>query len=216
MQTVVVITPPGPVLELDLMKKHLRVDDDDSDDLISLYMLAAQANIDGPAGWLGRCLGIQTLELRLDSFYSQAWNWDRGLDWRSWESEQDWLDWCNPNRFTAIKLPYPPFISVTSIIYEDAYGVQQTLTSDGWTATDQGVEPAFGDVWPDGRIDADAVRIQYQAGYATLPAAITAALMMIVGDLWENRTSQVIDARAVVAENPTITALLGPYRWMNV
>jgi hypothetical protein len=206
---VVVITPPAPILDLALVKKHIRVDDDDSDDLIAIFSAAAQAALDCPGGWLGRAVGVQTLELRLNAFPFQ--NWGFGLEWTMW-GDGEWETWSHPQRFARIKLPYPPFIAVTSITYEDVNGVDQVLSSSGWAASDEGVTPAFGDVWPAGRIDANAVRIQYQAGYTTPPPPIVAAMLLTVGDLWENRAAQVIDARAVVAENPTVANLLNPYR----
>lgn len=222
MSEVVVISPPVAILDLGMVKKHIRVDDDDSNDLIGLYSAAAQAALDGPGGWLGRAIGVQTLEKRLDAFPFTSWGF--GLDWTAW-GEGEWETWSHPRRFGRIKLPYPPFISVTSITYEDVNGVDQVLSATGWAASDEGVTPTFGTVWPAGRIDANAVRIQYQAGYAPIPATgenttptstvpppIIAAMLLTVGDLWENRAAQVIDARAVVAENPTIANLLGPYR----
>ncbi|MHB8286535.1 MAG: head-tail connector protein [Caulobacteraceae bacterium] len=174
MSKVAVITPPELILDLDLVKKHCRVDDSDSDDLLPIYMGAAQANIDGPGGWLGRALGVQTLELRMESFRGQDWSF--GHDWRGWDDcDTDWGRWSHPRRFARIELPYPPFISVTSITYEDQTGADQVLNPSGWNAVDGEVSPAFGDVWPTGRITADAVRIQYQAGYDAIGSARSCA-----------------------------------------
>lgn len=59
---VVVITPrTGDLIDLNIAKAHLRVERGDHDDLIRTYIEAAASWLDGPQGWLGRCLGPQTL-----------------------------------------------------------------------------------------------------------------------------------------------------------
>ena len=63
---VVVVTPPEPVVTLGQAKLHLRVDSDDESTLIEGMVAAATAHIDGPDGWLGRAIGVQTLEARFD------------------------------------------------------------------------------------------------------------------------------------------------------
>lgn len=89
---VVVITPPEPIVSAEEAKRHLRlieVDGDgnvlpnEEDDYIEALIAAAQQWIDGPGGWLGRCVGVQTLEV---SGRPACWPDDR--------------------------FPYPPFINV--------------------------------------------------------------------------------------------------------
>lgn len=60
-----VIEPPKDFLPLDRAKAHLNVEPEDVefDELISAYIAAAASWLDGPDGWLGRCLGEQVLEL---------------------------------------------------------------------------------------------------------------------------------------------------------
>ncbi len=61
---VVVITPPTPiVMPSDVPGAH-----EGDDPLVSLFVAAAQAEVDGPTGWLGRALGVQTLELTADEW----------------------------------------------------------------------------------------------------------------------------------------------------
>ena len=217
-----VITPPAPFVGLDLAKRHLRVDHADDDLLITLQIAAACATIDGPGGWLGRAIGVQQLELRRDGFDVAGWGWSGGY---AWEGGWNWAAW----PFARIALPYPPFVSVQSITYEDGLGADQVLTPAGWAASDEGVEPAFGLSWPSGRVAANAVRVAYTAGYPdrpppagaadgtaptpTVPAPIVAAALLVVGDLYANREAVVIDAaRVTVVENPTAANLLAPYR----
>ena len=137
-------------------------------------------------------------------------------------SDRPWRDWAGWHA-RWIALPYPPVISVEAITYEDAQGVDQVLSASGWRSTAEGVEPAFGEIWPTGRVDANAVRIRYRAGYVAdpkadplmprVPAAITAALLLMVGDLYANREAQQVDqSRGTAVENPTAAALLQPFR----
>lgn len=61
-----VITPPEPVVTFEEAAKHLRLDDDEERDYVTGLIAAAQGWIDGPAGWLGRSVGVQELEWRDD------------------------------------------------------------------------------------------------------------------------------------------------------
>lgn len=65
-----VVEPPKPFLSLEWVKQHLHVEveDTDQDMLIAGYIASAVAWLDGPAGWLGRCLGEQVLEMVGNSF----------------------------------------------------------------------------------------------------------------------------------------------------
>lgn len=184
--SVVVVTPPVPGLDLDLIKAHLREESSDNDPLISAYIDAAVSHIDGPGGWLGRSVFPQTLELRQNTFCATA------------------------------RLPYGPVQSVTSVKYVDSAGAEQTLDADQYLMTGDGqVALAHGAVWPSLRGDAEGVRIQYTAGYDVLPGAIYAAIMLMVGDLFKNRESTG-DQTAAVQMSTTVENLLAPYRSWSV
>lgn len=64
--TVVVVTPPEPIVTVEEAKQHVRIDDDGEKAYVEGLIAAAQGWIDGPAGWLGRAIGPQLLELRDD------------------------------------------------------------------------------------------------------------------------------------------------------
>lgn len=228
---VVVITPPTvSPLSLDLAKKHCRVEFDDDDLLIQSLIDTAVSWLDGPGGWLGRCLMPQTLELRLDSFYETDWSysgsylWDQG-SWPDWTTWSNWRRWPFASRIT---LPYPPVVGITSIVYEGTDGTDQTLSSDGWRLDGEGDLTSSWDVpWPSGRVEADAVRIRYQAGYplttdnppaSTVPAAIRHALMLLVSHWYAHPDAVVgVEARDSSTEMPiAVEALLSPYRVWNV
>lgn len=192
---VVVIDPPEALLDLPTVRAHLRLDDDDIDNdlILGAYMAAAQAAIDGPGGWLGRCIGKQTLELRLNGM----------------------VDASGAILTDTIALPYPPLIGVTSFTYQDANGVDTMLAPAGFTSVGGSIIAPYGTVFPSGRFAPEAVRIRYTAGYDTVPPAIVAALLLMVGDLFANRATT-IDGRAsgaaAVPMSLTVEALLSPFR----
>ncbi|WP_061930147.1 hypothetical protein [Aureimonas sp. AU22] len=91
--TVVVIDKPAPIVTpADVPGAHAA-----NDPLVTMMIAAAQAHIDGPSGWLGRCLGVQLLE------------------------------WCGSDWPWPVILPYPPLIEVLGVRYIDPAGVMQTL-----------------------------------------------------------------------------------------
>jgi len=180
--SVVVVTPPAPAIDLVTVKAHLRVEHDSDDALLQAYIDGATSHIDGPRGWLGRAIWAQTLELRQNVFGG------------------------------TIRLPYGPIQSVASIKYVDTDGTEQTLPADQYLLTNDGVVAlAYDAEWPTLRGDAEGVRVQYIAGYETLPAAILPAVLMIVSHWYQNREAVVVGQGA--AEMPmSAQALLAQYR----
>jgi uncharacterized phiE125 gp8 family phage protein len=194
-----VIEAPEPFVELATVKAHLRVDHDDDDTLIEAYIAAACAHIDGPGGWLERAIGVQTLEVRSDTFSAPG---------------------CN-----TLDLPFPPVIDVVSVNYLDAEGAEQTLDAADYAVTGgYTLRPAYDGAWPTVLGYADAVRIQYRAGYvvdpvadplvAAIPAQITAAVLLMVGDLYQNRETTIPkDGATAIPMSTTVERLLAPFRW---
>ena len=190
--SVVVFTPPeDPVVSLEEAKAHLRVDHDDDDDYIESLVAVATATIDGPTGWLGRCLVEQTLEWRGDEF---------GCD---------------------IRLPYPPIISIDSVKYVDDAGAEQTVSPSDYLLTGAPSLPRlslnYGSFWPTPRWQTEAVRVRYTAGWPvgedgiwTGPAPIRHAVLLMVSQLYENR--EPATERGQVELPFAITALLSTYR----
>jgi uncharacterized phiE125 gp8 family phage protein len=181
---VTVITPPAPIVSWDEARAHLRLDDgDDQQSYVESLIAAAQANIDGPAGWLGRCLGVQTLEMR---------GWDFGF--------------CD-------RLPYPPVINVLSVAYVDPAGAEQTLVSAEYQISSSGfLEPSYGVSWPQARYERDAVRIRYRAGYEEIPAPIKHAVLLMVSHWFNNRDAVTTTAAQPAVLPMGVEALLAPYR----
>lgn len=192
---VVVITPPSGVpIDEAVIDQHLRRDAGADDALVQTYVQAAFSHIDGPAGWLGRALGVQTLEARFDGF-----------------------PWGGP-----LELPFPPLIDVVSVKYLDANGVEQAADPATYAVLGDMIEPALGFSWPTAREGRETVRVRYRAGYVAdpsitplvqaLPAAIRAAILLMAGDMYARRETA---ASGVFSEVPMVAsaaALLNPFR----
>ena len=196
MSRVVVIEPPQPVVTLDEAKAHLKRDGDDDNVLIAAMVAAATGHIDGPAGWLGRTIGVQTLEATLDGFV-----------------------------YDPITLPYRPIIDVVGIRYEDVTGVWRDLPADVYDLRGECLGTAWGKSWPGTRAYRGAsrsVQIRYRAGYAprdtddgpvdTVPHPIKAAILLMVGDLYRNRDTTAAAAAFAIPMSTTVEALLAPFR----
>lgn len=185
--SIVVITPPAAVVTLEEAKAQLRVDFGDDDALITSLIAAVQGNIDGPDGWLGRAIGVQTLEMRLSSF-------------------------CGRDGSSCIQLRCPPVTAPVSVKYIDADGVEKTADSDQYRLVgDDMIAPAYNVSWPSARRDHESVRIRYTAGYASVPPPIKAAILLHVGHLYANR--EAVSLENFVTELPLgVQWLLSPFR----
>lgn len=182
----VVITPPEPVVTPAEAVAQLRLDVTGEDYLLAGLIAAATAHIDGPNGWLGRAIGMQTLELHVPDFCG-------GL----------------------IALPCMPIVSLTSVTYLDAAGVAQSVAAEDAYLVDRILCTRVGWFVPATAYRADAVRIRYVAGYpdqagkSTVPAPIRHAILMMVARLYASRGE---DQAANLMEDRTVERLLAPYR----
>ena len=156
---VLVVTPPEPIVDLDLAKAHLRVTTDDEDVLIESYVEAAQASVDGPLGWLSRSIAVQTLEARAASFSCFA------------------------------RLPFGPVQSIASVVHIDAEGEEVEVDVALYQLVDGGLGLAASVSWPSVHPSAEAVRVRYVAGYDTPPAAVRQAVLLLIGQWFRNRSA---------------------------
>ena len=99
----------------------------------------------------------------------------------------------------ALELTRIPAISVTSLVYADANGTNQTLSNTLYAldAADDfssaWVVPIYGGSWPTTRDQLNAVALTYQAGYAdaaSVPESIKAWIKLQVGAMYENRQAE--------------------------
>jgi uncharacterized phiE125 gp8 family phage protein len=198
-----------PVVSLDDMKKHLRVDHSFDDDLIEAMTAAATQHIDGRDGWLGRALVAQTWDYALAGFC--WWPTNGGYDRRY---------------HNIIQIPLPPLIEVESIKYYDGDDVQQTIdvaTYDVVGAGDRGfVALKNNQSWPSTYCRPEPVTIRFRAGYVDtadsppsgeVPAPIVAAIKLMTGTLYENRESVIVGSSISAVTMPwAAEQLLGPLR----
>ena len=204
-----ITSPLVQPVTLDEAKLHLRVAGTSEDDLINAIIEASTAYFDGRDGVLNRCLVEQTWELRLDHFpylSPMSAHYDYRVDRR-------------------IEIPLPPVRQIVSVKYVDPQGVLQTLSPDVYQLIEGGfgraaITEAHEQNWPDTRLEADAVRIQFTAGYAAangspltvdagIPTPIVQAIKLRIGDLFEHREGVAMRDQFFV--NPTVDALVHPY-----
>jgi uncharacterized phiE125 gp8 family phage protein len=168
-----VATPPAlEPLALEEAKKHVRVEPDftEDDDYLRGLLLAVK---DWAEGETSKALLTQTLILHLDRFpYGRR-----------------------------VYLPRPPLQSVTGITYLDTTNTLQTLPVAQYQVVGARVTPdahapcgyilpAYGTWWPVTYPVTECVQITYVAGWTTVeavPQRIKQAMLIMLGDLYENR-----------------------------
>jgi uncharacterized phiE125 gp8 family phage protein len=187
-----ITAPTNEPVSLPDAQAHLRVGVDGAENaIIAAYLQAARESVEAHTG---RVLMPQTWQIVLPEFPA-----DNG----------------------AIMLPKPPLVSVTSVAITNADGNAETIsgalyqvaTPSGAHAQPGYLAPAYGENWPETQPDTvNAVRVTFSAGYvsaANVPAALRAAILLITGELYENR--EATTARPLT-ENPAVKRLLDPYR----
>lgn len=184
-----VITPPQtePV-DANEVKAQLGISTDD----ISIDEILTR-RITAARSWVEeyceRSLINQTLEIRLDTFPADG----------------------------NIQLPWPEAVSITSVKYISALGVETTISAGAYSLDTYAsvLRPVYGAVWPVPRAEPNAVRIQWVAGYGTgpvsIPPAIIDCIINIVGH-WTNYQSQIEHGGTITQVPGAIRKLLDQYR----
>lgn len=184
-QTVAPASEPVTVSEA---KSHLRVDITDDDTLIGSLITAAREYVELYTG---------------QSFITRTYR-------------ADIADFAY-----AIRLPRGPVLAISSVQYYDTSS-PETLTTwaasnyylhnDIWRIVDGASVPSVGS-------RADNVQITYTAGWLdysspradATPLAIQQAILLLVGDYYEHRESQILYPGQLL-ESRTLNMLLNPYR----
>lgn len=174
-------------------KLHLKLDSDTTDDtLITALIVAAREQVEN---YTGRVCINQTWEATFDEFPT-------GFDDDS-----------------AIDLIPCPLSSITSIIYKDITGSNTTLSASVYEA-DTYVFPGrvclkYSQYWPIVQDIQNSITVTFVAGYGAastaVPGPIKAAILLLIGHLYENRES------VEIGQSPSILPmgvefLLSPYR----
>lgn len=157
---VVVVEAPAPVVTWEEADKHLKLDGDDTQkDYVEGLIAAATGMLDGPAGWLGRAIGMQTLEAYLST----------------------------PLRCAAVQLPYRPIVNLLAVETQTGAAWEAmeppAYSLAGMTVSFRYRSTTLTAAAPEG------LRIRYRAGYEDVPAPIRAAILMMTSELYRNRGS---------------------------
>lgn len=197
------VAPSTTPVSLEEAKAHLGITDNHDDQIIEGMIAAATTYLDGRDGIVGRAILTQTWREDFSGFSECGWDAYYGY---------------------VMRLSVPPVQSITSITYFDANNVSQTVSASIYRLlTDRvgpyvALKPAIpANSWPFAYYSReDAVSITYVTGMATLakdvPAPIRAAILMLLGSLYENREEVVLGNMAAVAMPFGATALLASYR----
>lgn len=89
-----------------------------------------------------------------------------------------------------IRLLRPPFISVSNVKYYDVDNTLQTLSASNYYTTDEQVpQLRFVSLFtaPTVYDRPDAVRVEYVAGYTTVPEPLRQWMLLQIGAMYENR-----------------------------
>lgn len=190
-----VITPTtAEPVTLQEAKSHLRIDFTDDDSYILGLISAARGYAEGIQK---RSIGVQTLELNLDEFpvtSSRTYGYFYGYG----------MGKAGIYGSGAIQLHSGPVQSVVSVKYTQSDGSAVTMVegTDYLLNSRDQVVPVS--TWPVvNLISADAIKIQYTAGYNICPPATKQAILLMVGHFYENREAVVVtSSRSGASELP--------------
>lgn len=202
------ITPPAYLpVTVSQAKEHMRVEGSTDDDYIAALIASS---VDYAELSTGRQLVEATYELVLDAF---PWDKQLGIIHNG-----------------VIELPRPSLLTVTSIKYIDADGVEQTLASTEYTVDTDSlvgrVYPAYLKYWPRTRAVPAAVRIRYTCGWPmsdetsppawTGPESIKTWIMVRVATLYSMRESLVQGQAVAELPRSYVDGLLDAHRIYKV
>jgi uncharacterized phiE125 gp8 family phage protein len=157
------ILPPAALVSLEEAKRHMVVDHDEDNDLITSLVAAATAYFDGWSGVLGRALVTQT--------------------WRQ--------DFCGFS--SRMRLPLQPAASISSLTYFDGSNIVQTLPDTVYVLLTDAIGPFVSlkpnQTWPSAYRREEAISITFVAGSVAgdVPAPIKTAILMLSALWYENR-----------------------------
>lgn len=185
------VGPTEEPLDLAFVKvRHLRIDHNEDDDYIEGLIVAAREFAETVTR---RAFVTQTWKYVLDLFPAVP---SAALSWQA-NQDQFWL-------------PFPPLQSVTNITFIDSTGAS-TVVSPSTYIVDTASEPgrvalATGNVWPHGQLRSIAgVSVTFVAGYglaAAVPRSIKQAMLLMIGEWYENREDVVVDKQIKSVELP--------------
>lgn len=180
--------PAVQPLTLAEAKSHLRVGHTDEDALIGIFLAASTAAAEKSTG---RAFIDQTWDYYLD-FFPHGY---RHYPVHHRHHVHNWIE-----------IPKPPLIDIEGVFYTDTAGVEHQFTgfSIDVARAPARIFPTANGCWPSTLInEPNAVRIRFRAGYVdpgnspftnNVPADIKAAILLMLGTLYQQRETIVIGA----------------------
>jgi uncharacterized phiE125 gp8 family phage protein len=184
MRLILTTGPTEEPIALPDAKRHLRVSDDatDEDALILDWIASARREAE-------RVMG-------------------RPLVQQTWTGKMDYFPDSN-----EIEIPLAPLVSVSSVKYIDTDGDLQTFSSASYTVDLSGVLGRiylnYGESWPSIRVEPNAVRIEFIAGYgdaSTVPEDVRSWMLLRIGERYEHREGTVVGT--IATRLPGVDALV--------
>jgi uncharacterized phiE125 gp8 family phage protein len=176
-----ITAPTDTPVTLAEAKAQCRVEDDSEDTLMTGLISAATEYVEQ---YTARAIMPQTWELSLDGFED------------------------------SMALTKGPVTSVTSVKYYDLNGDIQTLDPLNYTldliSDPQWVVKNNDASWPATVDSINVVTIRFVAGYATVPAPIKHAILLLISQWFDNRAA--VTDKAMIAVPNAVEALLTNYR----
>lgn len=172
-------TPTEPVTLAEL-KAHLRITGTAEDTYLTALITSAR---DMCERITRRTIPQTTLVLWLDNWPCEAIGW--------WDGVREGP--VNGERKDNVELPRPPVISVESVSTFDQADVEAVMNSSLYYVSNPDKDQCGRVVlrnlatWPVALRSADAVKIAYTAGYASVPSTLKQAIMMMAAHLYTNR-----------------------------
>lgn len=167
----ILVTPPDDLLSVEEAKLHLRVDHDAEDDLITAYIAAAVAWMDGWQGILGRCILTQTWSFTAPALASMPLPF--------------------PDVQSAI-VSYLDAAGEEQVVDPASYRVRTIKGAGHLTFADDFSAPAV----LAGRDD--VVTVSIDCGWAVAPAPLKVAALMLVSHWYHHREGGPEDIPATV------------------
>lgn len=170
---IVITTQPEPLVTVEEAKVALGESGNDRNVLIEGMILAAQAELDGPHGWVGISVASQSVEARFDSFDD------------------------------PIRLPGGPIVGEVVVTYLDSNGDSVELDAAGYVVQADGtVSLAASASWPTVYDQADACRFAYDVGiedtadtrYSLMRTAIILHVRMTIDGIDPDKARKAIEA----------------------
>ena len=193
MALTLITAPTSEPISLAEAAAHLRIDADEEQALVRLLIQSARETVERVTR--------------------------RSLMTTVWDYTADGFAY-NPVTLASVgfALPRIPVASVASVkYYASTTGTDTTLSSADYyvsLADSQcRIWPAYGVAWPAIQPRPDGVRVRFTAGATTaalVPAALRQAMLLLIGDGYENREAG--QQGAAYQTNPTVDRLLWPYR----